>query len=71
MNNYYTPNRAGCNAAGSTKLSHRGFLGVIPAQAGIQGIQLTVFWIALTLLYVHRLRGNDEGFKLTTPRPLI
>ena len=45
-------------------LSHQGDFNVIPAQAGIQGIQLTAFWIALTLYYVPRLRGNDKGFKL-------
>ena len=42
---------------------------MVLAGAGIQGIQLTAFWIALALLYVPRLRGNDEGFKLKLPDP--
>ena len=43
---------------------NRGVFNVIPSQAGIQSIQLTAFWIALTLHCVSRLRWNDEGFKL-------
>jgi len=50
-------------------LSHRSVFNVIPAQAGIQSIQLIAFWIAQKLHSVSRLRGNDEGFKrkLTDP----
>ena len=59
-------------------MSPRGVFTVIPAKAGIQGIQLITFWIALTLHHVSRprlntipgqARGNDEGFKLKLPDP--
>ncbi len=50
-------------------MSHRGVFTVIPAQAGIQGIQLIAFWIAQKLHCVSRLRGNDEGYKLKLPDP--
>ena len=48
-----------------------GVFTVIPAEAGVQGIQLITFWIALTLHCVSRLRGNDEGYKLKLPGPWI
>ena len=52
-------------------MSNLGIFTVIPAEAGIQGIQLITFWIALTLHCVSRLRGNDEGYKLKLPDPWI
>ena len=55
-----------------------GVFTVIPAEAGVQGIQLITFWIALTLHCVSRpppsrgkARGNDEGYKLKLPGPWI
>ena len=52
-------------------MSNRGVFTVIPAEAGIQGIQLITFWIALKLHFVPRLRGNNEGYKLKLPDPWI
>jgi len=39
----------------------------MPAQAGIQGFQLNILWIALTLHCVSRLRGNDEALGINSP----
>jgi hypothetical protein len=47
----------------------RGVFDVMPAEAGIQGFQLTDFWIALKLHCVSRLRGHDKGFRLKLPDP--
>ncbi len=52
-------------------MSNRGVFTVIPAETGIQGIQLITFWIALKLHFVPRLRGNNEGYKLKLPDPWI